>query len=67
MQHVDRPAHVQPLPVPLREPRPRMELEPLRGVLRSDRSGWIGRHYRRSRYAGQRPAIRASELERAVG
>ena len=44
-----------------------MQLEPLRGVLCPDRSRRIGGHRRRRWYLGQRPAIRPSELESAVG
>ena len=43
-----------------------MELETLRRVLRPDRFRRIGGHRRRRRHVGQRPAIRASELEGAV-
>ena len=42
-------------------------VEPLRGVLRSDRSGGIRGHHRRRRDVRQRPAIRPSELELSVG
>jgi hypothetical protein len=67
MQDVDRPADVQAFTGPLSEPRPRMKIEPLRGVLRPDRPGRISGHRRRRRYVGQRPAIRSPELERPVG
>jgi hypothetical protein len=67
MQHADRPAYVQPLPQPLRAPRPRIESKPLRGVLRLQRSNRIGGDCRRWRYLGQQPAVRPAELERPVG
>jgi hypothetical protein len=66
MQHVDGPAHVQPFPGPLSESGARVEIEPLRGVLRPDRSGRIGGHRRRWRYLRQWAAVRAQELERSV-
>jgi hypothetical protein len=67
MQHVDRPADVEPLPEPLGEPRPRMELEPLRDALRPERSRPIGGHRRRRGHVGQDTAIRSPQLERPVG
>jgi hypothetical protein len=67
MQHVDRPAHVEPLPEPLGEPRARVELEPLRDALRPERARWIGGHRRPWRHVGQDAAIRAPELEGPVG
>jgi hypothetical protein len=67
MQDVDRPAHVQPFPEPLGEPRARMELEPLRHALRPERARRIGGHRRWRGHVGQNLAVRAPELERAVG
>ena len=43
-----------------------MELEPLRGVLRPERSRCVDRYRRRCQDVGQRPAIRPPELERAI-
>jgi hypothetical protein len=67
MQHVDRPAHVQALPEPARARRPRVETEPLRVMLLTERLDRIGGHRRRQRDVGQEPAIRPAEAERAVG
>ena len=44
-----------------------MEIQAKRGVLRPDRSGWIGGHHRRRRHVGQRPAIGPPELKGPVG
>ena len=44
-----------------------MDLKPLRSVLRLKRLHRIGGQWRRRGYLGQRPTIRPSELERAVG
>jgi hypothetical protein len=44
-----------------------MKGETVRDVLRSDRSGRVGRHRRRCWYLGQKPAIGPPELELAVG
>ena len=43
-----------------------MEIEALRGVLGSNRSGWIGGHRRRRRHLRQWAAVRAPELEGPV-
>ena len=67
MQHVDRPSQVQALPHPSRDSSARMDLKPLRGVLRPQRPHRVGRQDRRRRHVGQDPTIRPSELERAVG
>jgi hypothetical protein len=67
MQDVDRPAHVQPFPEPLGEPRARMQLEPLRDALRAERARRIGGHRRRRGHVGQDAAIRAPEREAPVG
>ena len=44
-----------------------MKPQPLRRVLRPQCSYWISRQRRWRRHLGQQPAIRPSELERAVG
>ena len=67
MQHVDGPAHVQPLPQPPGESRARVDPEPLCSVLRPQRAHRIGRHRHRRRHLGQQPAVRPAELQRPVG
>ena len=67
MEHVDRPADVEPLPEPLGEARARMELEPLRDVLRSERARRIGGHRRWRGHVGQTLAVRAPDREGPVG
>jgi hypothetical protein len=67
MQHVDRPAHVQPLPQPPGKSRARVKANPLRGVLRPQRSDCIGGHDSRQWHVRQCLAVRPSEVEDPVG
>ena len=67
MQDTDRPAEIQALPQPPGARRPRVETEPLRVVPLSEGLDRIRGHRRRGRDIGQRPSVRPTELERAVG
>ena len=67
MQDVDRVAQIEALPQPGRACRPRVEAEPLRVVLRSERLDRIGGYRGRGRDLGEQLAVRPPELQRAVG
>ena len=67
VQDVDRPAHVQAFPQPTRHRRACVDPQPLRLVPRAQNVDGIVRHVWPSRNFGQRPAVRAPELELAVG
>ena len=67
MQHVERPAHVQPLSQPPGESRARVEPEPLRGVLRPQRPHGVSGHRRQRRHFGQLAPVRSPELEGPIG
>jgi hypothetical protein len=67
MEHVDRPADLQALAEPAGAGRPWVDVEPLRGVVRSKPLHRIGGCRSRLRHLGQEPAVRSPEPERAVG
>ena len=67
MQHVDRPADVQPLSQPAGARRPCVQAKPVCLVPRAERFDRISAQHRRRRDLGQEAAIRSPEAERAVG
>jgi len=67
MQDIERVTQIQALAQPGRARRPRMQVEPLCVVLRPERLDRIGGHRGRRRNVGDEQAIRAPELQRAVG
>ena len=67
MQDVDRPAHVQALPQPIRGRGPRVQDKPFRIVSRSQDLDGIAAQLRRTRDLGQEPPVRAAELKLTVG
>jgi hypothetical protein len=67
MQDVDHPADIQAFPQPARARRPRVEVEPLRVVLRPEDLDRLGGHPGRWRDVGERLAVRSSEAEHTVG
>ena len=67
MQHVERPADVEPLAEPAGARGPRVEAKAERGMLRVQRMNRVRGHRGRRRHLRQRPAIRSAEVERAVG
>jgi len=67
MQDIDSIADVKPLSRPVRLRPPRVNMNPLRNVARSQRLGRITRHRSRRRHCGQEPAIRTPEAKLSVG
>ena len=61
MQHVDRPAHVEPLPEPARASRTRVNVKPPLGVSRPERLDRILRHRRGRRHLRQLSTVRSPE------
>jgi hypothetical protein len=66
MQDVDRPADIQGLSQPAREPGLRVEVETVRDVCSTEDLDRISRHRGGKRDGGQRPAVGTPELECAV-
>ena len=66
MQHVDRPAHIQPFPEPAGACRSRSEAQAVGVVTRPERPDGIPRHRSRQRHLGQRVAIGPLEPESPV-
>jgi hypothetical protein len=67
MQDVNRPAHVEALAQPAGHRRPRVNSQPLRLVPRSQDVDGIGGHRGGQWHLGQQSAVRAPEVELAVG
>src|SRR5262245_26969863 len=67
MEDVDRPNHIQTLPEPASACRPSVETKPLRFMSHPESLDGLLRHRGRRRHVRQKPAIRPTELERAVG
>jgi hypothetical protein len=67
MQDADRPAYVERLAEPLRSRSSRVDAQPLPLVLRPERVNRIGGDRGRSGRAGERPAVRTTEAQLAVG
>ncbi len=66
MQHVDRPADVQAFSQPARHRRSRVQVKPLRVMLRSQRVDGIAGHRRRRLNFRHEPAVRAPEASLPV-
>ena len=66
MQDIDGITHVEPLPLPARARRPRVQAEPCRLVPRSERPDGIVGDRRRRRDIGQTSSIRSPEPQLAV-
>src|SRR6266545_4638170 len=67
MQHVDRPAQIQPLPKPAGARRPRVDPEALRVVTCAESPDGITEHCSRRRHLRQRAPVRPLESKRPVG
>jgi hypothetical protein len=67
MEHVDRVADVEPLPLPTRSGGPRGHHDPGRIVLRSDIAHRVRRRRWRRRHIRHDAAIRAAEAKLAIG
>src|SRR2546425_12699536 len=63
MQDADGPADVQALPQPTRGRGPRVQVEPVRLVPRSEDLHGIAAHLGRTRNLGQEPPVRAAETK----
>jgi hypothetical protein len=67
MEDIDRPADIQVFPKPAGASCTRVNVETARGVVDPKRIDRIGGHRGLWRYLRQELAVRAPELERAVG
>ena len=66
VQDIDHPAHIQRLAQPARHRCPRVEVESLRVVVRSQRIDGVARHLVRRRGLGQDPPVRTAKLKLAI-